>query len=363
VAGRIMVINTKLDLILFINEIEGYPEFEYEMVLTVGTYQKSMGRFKLTYAPREEFHTLFKEIENQKQLDILDKEISAIGNLMWENYFPPKLKGIYWNIRDRIRSIRINSSEPWIPWEIIKPSLANGNVDGILSQQYIFSRDYIPDSAEIEEEERKANLQQVKIVIPYDSDLEFARKEVEFIENFGAQKNFDATKATTYRELLHSLETGGFDILHLSGHGQFRSDAPLFSGFDLEKIDQEREERYKFKPMLITSKATTFGKNKPLVVMNLCQSGLQGFFLGGIGGWAESFLKAGASAFIGTLWSVTDETAYKFSQELYQQLSIGTTLGEAIRKTRALYARGKDPSWLAYQLYGNPDQYIKLGSP
>ena len=64
--------------------------------------------------------------------------------------------------------------------------------------------------------------------------------------------------------------------------------------------------------------------------------------------------------FIGTLWSVNDETAYNFVKELYTQLAAGTSLGESIKNARLKCKREGDTSWLAYQLYGHPNSIIKF---
>ena len=60
----------------------------------------------------------------------------------------------------------------------------------------------------------------------------------------------------------------------------------------------------------------SFGKYKPLVIMNACQTSSQGFSFTKLEGWPMRFVKEGhASAFIGTLWSVTDD-----SSELYKRI-------------------------------------------
>ena len=53
--------------------------------------------------------------------------------------------------------------------------------------------------------------------------------------------------------------------------------------------------------------------NRPIVVLNACQSGRAGYSLTGLGGFAQSFLLAGAGMFIGTLWSVGDTPARTFT--------------------------------------------------
>ena len=49
--------------------------------------------------------------------------------------------------------------------------------------------------------------------------------------------------------------------------------------------------------------------------------------------WANSFLTAAAYAFIGSAWSV-NRVAFIFTQNLYKELVIGETLGEAVRISR-----------------------------
>ena len=62
-----------------------------------------------------------------------------------------------------------------------------------------------------------------------------------------------------------------------------------------------------------------------------------------------------------TLWSITDEIAFKFTKELYDQIHKGAILGEAVHAARNLCKEEGDPSWLAYELYGQPNMQIKFG--
>jgi CHAT domain-containing protein len=114
------------------------------------------------------------------------------------------------------------------------------------------------------------------------------------------------------------------------------------------------------RPEEIIGKATTFGQSYPIVILNAGHTGLQTFSLTGIQGWATKLLDAGASTFIGTLWSVNDETALNFVKELYTQLAVGISLGESIRNARIKCKRQGDTSWLAYQLYGHPNSKINF---
>jgi CHAT domain-containing protein len=217
------------------------------------------------------------------------------------------------------------------------------------SERYAFSRWLVdkPDTI-------KENLKKAKMIVPSDTNLSGARKERDWIEQFGKANGFEVSFDSTYDQVINTFETGAFDLLHFSSHGEHNKESPLLSSIELEDKVQLRAED-------IGGTAMKFGNSSPFVILNACQTGNQGFSLTGIQGWATKFLSAGASVFIGTLWSVSDVVAFKFIQELYNELSSGTTLGEAVRKARSKCRQSGDPSWLAYQLYGHPNVKISFG--
>jgi len=76
----------------------------------------------------------------------------------------------------------------------------------------------------------------------------------------------------------------------------------------------------------------------------------RGYKLTGIGGFARAFLRRGAGAFIGTLWSVGDSPAREFTEEFYLRLKSGNMIAEAAGKART----EGDATWLVYVVYGHP---------
>jgi CHAT domain-containing protein len=103
---------------------------------------------------------------------------------------------------------------------------------------------------------------------------------------------------------------------------------------------------------------------RPLVFLNACHSGQVALGLTGLGGWADKFFReARASAFVGTLWEVSDDLAAEFAHTFYTLLADGKPLGEALRAAR-LHIRDKEqanPTWLAYALYGDPNGKVTFG--
>ena len=77
-----------------------------------------------------------------------------------------------------------------------------------------------------------------------------------------------------------------------------------------------------FTPTLMTTAAIdkVLARSAPTIFMNACRSAGLNATYNRLDGWASKFLEAGAGAFIGSLWAVSDGTAREFAQELYGQL-------------------------------------------
>jgi hypothetical protein len=273
------------------------------------------------------------------------------GRSLYKELFPDELKRFYWQNRDRIKSFQVITKDPWIPWEIIKPwDMDTGREDPFLCESYAFSRWTAGKKTVIPNE----HLKKVLVVVPSNTDLSSSIEERNWIEQFGKSIGAEVTMDSKYRHVVSALEKGDFDILHFSTHGKYNRDHPLFSNIELEDGPSLRPED-------VGEMAVKFRQAKPIVILNTCQSGVQGFSLTEIKSWATQFLDAGASAFVGTLWRVSDRAAFKFTQELYKQLSAGIALGEAVQKARTICKEPGDSSWLAYELYGQPNSHVKLG--
>jgi hypothetical protein len=95
---------------------------------------------------------------------------------LYDELFPELLKDMYWERADKIKSIRVISKEPWIPWEIIKPwgKLKNGEIkeDPFLCENYAFSRWIVGKN-----ERTKQQIKNIKVICPDDTNLDSAIKE------------------------------------------------------------------------------------------------------------------------------------------------------------------------------------------
>jgi hypothetical protein len=340
------------DITLFIQE-KVSSDFEYNVLIySLDIPMEEMGPIKFQFNPATKFQKIFENIENLSyNTDIIDKKIKAQGISLYDELFPEKLKKLYWEKRDRIKSIRIISKEPWIPWEIIKPwrQLEDGNIeeDNFLCERFAFSRWLVGKNERIKNEVKK-----IKVIIPIDINVNDAVKQRNWIEEFAISKNIEISFDSSYDQVWNTLESEKeIDIIHFIGHGQNNTENPLLSVIELER-------KVPLNPQEIMGKK--FGQSRPIVILNACQTGNQNFSLTGIQGWAPKFLEAGASVFIGTLWSVDTKTALDFIKEFYSQLASGISLGESVKNARNKCKKEGDTSWLAYQLYGHPNRTIKF---
>src|SRR6185437_10753448 len=149
---------------------------------------------------------------------------------------------------------------------------------------------------------------------------------------------------TTLHELQDLIEDGDFGILHFACHG----------GYSVDDTGPQINLDQPFLPRELVRPRKTW--QRPLVFLNACRSAGPRYRCFGYDGFAERFLRAGAGAFIGSLWEVGDLTALSFATNLYQQM-LGKdhpTLGQAVSDLR-LRAKDGDLTWLAYAVYGHPE--------
>jgi hypothetical protein len=310
--------------------------------------------------------TLYKEIESrwrsvQADVDAFAAELRGFGGQLLDELFPEALQRQLWEHRQEIQSIMVISTEPFIPWELVhlKPPGQAFLPDEVcfLGQlglvRWLYDVGFPPESITLQPD-------RCRYVIPHYPDKRYrlpqAEQEAQFLE-----QTFQATEIEPQpNPVRQALESASFDLLHFAGHGQAEHGSTATANLLLEG----RIEGEKYIPAYLS--ATTVSqycrfktvKNQPIVLLNACQIGRTGYALTGISGFAQAFLKGGAGAFIGSLWSVGDRSARVFCEALYSALVEGSDLAEASRKAREKAKAAGDATWLAYVVYGHP--YLKV---
>ncbi len=163
------------------------------------------------------------------------------------------------------------------------------------------------------------------------------------------------------------LSSGEVDLLHFAGHGRCDDtvDPPVREMLLADYVPpagDETADRSRscwsledLREALPDRPPLALHDPGPLVVINACRLGQPPSRRSEAGGFAESFLRAGAGAFVGCLWSVGDEPARAFVEEFYARLAAGETMARATIEARHAARRSGDLSWLAYTVYAHPD--------
>jgi hypothetical protein len=306
---------------------------------------------------------LYEEIENRWVSNRADaaafnEDLRAFGAQLWDELFPAALQADLWQHRDSIRSVMVYSEEPFIPWELVhmkEPGKPLGAEPLFLAQKgivrWLHNFGYPPDKLFL----RAGRCRYVIPDYPHaDYRLPEALEEAQFL-----QQKFQATAVDPQLNSVRTLLSQGadFDLLHFAGHGVAEHDNIANAQFML----QGRVEAGNYLPSYLS--ATTVEQfaslesadgTRPMIVLNACQAGRAGYRLSGIGGFARAFLTGKAGVFVGALWSVGDQPARSFTEQLYHQLLAGDRLAEAAIAARETARKSGEATWLAYVIYGHP---------
>lgn len=335
-----------------------------------GYYRTAMGQTLLNAAPRQHLDPLFEDLSQlarrggvgSSALDQaeISTKIAAFGQRLYQNLLPGDLKRAYRRIRrqhgEQPLSLLITSDEPWIPWELVKP-FERGTPDAealddlFFCEQFALTRWLAGGSLP-----RRLEVQTIALVAP-SSGLSYVQRERSYIDGL-AQRAPQARvlppigAASAVRA---GLGQATAQLWHMACHGNFAGATPDRSAVLLDGGELRAEE-------IVGPVEQGIAQSQPLVMLNACHTGRQEFALIGLGGWAQQFVRAGASAFIGTQWEAHDALAAEFAVALYEALWSGQTLGQAAHTARqAIKQRdAANPTWLAYAVYGHPNLRVWL---
>lgn len=292
----------------------------------------------------------------------LEGKLTAIGRELYLELFSPEMRQVYREIRrSGVQSVRIISDEPWIPWEMVRPyddsPLFEIIDDDFLCLQFELTRwlagSAVPPVSELRVR-RLACIRTTTSLAKTDEERAFFA-ELATMQPGVQDASLELSAALAAEAF---LEAGSVDLLHFAGHGFFdasqpnESALPFPDGTLLRPIDLQG-------PL-----ATRMKQVRPLVFLNACSVGQQGFSLTRLGGWAERWVRGcECGAFVAPLWPVADTLALEFARTFYRALAAGETFGQAGRsaRRRARDLAPGDPSWLAYSIYADANGRLVFG--
>jgi len=317
------------------------------------------GPVTLQKEPAVHFEAFFTEIENLRRTWSNGRRppmarLGGIGATISKELLPQALLDRLWELQPSVGDyaepaprLLVLSREPWIPWQLL--ALVDPDTKGFggrfLSEafaltQWVHNTSWYPHFP----------LQKIALVAPRDSNLPGVKIERQKLRDW-AEKSTRVVEEITPRTdpVLEAMRSSSFDGWHFSSHGLNKGDNP-----DLWALYLDRDET--FLASDLQGAGQVLARHRPLVFLNACYSGRQAFALSGIGGLAKSFLDAGAGAFIGSSWAISDSAATEFSSAFYRHFEAGKPIGEAARWAR-IQVKNRfdgDPTWLAYTVFAHP---------
>jgi len=307
--------------------------------------------FSMQQDPRTFFDAFYADIEAILASGATARQklqrLGTKGTYLFEQLLSQEARATLWTVRTRIRSVHIQSQEPWVPWELLKPSGDDGTGTvveaGFLGEDYEVTR-WVPGLGY----RHDLTMTNVGVVIPPDSGLPASIPEKYQMLALATPKRQVTPIEPEEVTVRRALAAGTFDVIHFTGHG-------VAGAANADRAEIRLEAGSRLRPEDLSGVVANLGKRKPIVFLNACEIGRAGMGLTRPGGWPRWFLAAGAGAFIGPFWKVADASAATFAASFYERLIGGASVGAAARAARLAIQAASDPSWLAYSVYAHCD--------
>ena len=253
-----------------------------------------------------------------------------------------------------------------IPWETLGFGTGRSAwfpaVDGGLSHRY--AADDLSVAKWLEERVQDGILSVLLVVNPT-GDLAGAEREGARVRALlGQQPGCRLAElrgaAATRQAVLNAFGSGDYDVVHYAGHAEFDALQPARSGIVCAN------------DVRLTGADLAGVSGLPaLVFFNACESGRvrgartrkppkpRAQHVTDSVGLAEAFMRGGVANFLGTYWPVGDEAAESFAECFYGDIVQGRSVGDALRRGRAVLRNQASPDWANYVFYGNADFVLK----
>ena len=372
-AGRVTPFLNPRSLVIDENLVGGVSELSFDLVLPHVRRRFTRVVRDKTAVLKEVFRRLdvawrdIKPLEDpQARSRAFHDSLRALGSWLALEVLPPELLDDLRHHLDDIDELAvITSGETDIPWELVHVWDPDDGDDpdgrGFLGRMGLVR--WVYNTGHPTELSVRAGRAHYLIPAYVDPTLALEQTQLEptYLKPFGATA-IEPPDATGIARLITS---GQVDLLHFAGHGfsndtdvpavremvlaDYRPGVVSVAGADRSRVAFGLEDLRGALP------DSPFADPGPLVFLNACRIGEAPSTRSEVGGFAETFLRGGAGAFVGCLWSVGDQPAREFVAAFYEALDSGHTIAEATLAARRAAREAGDISWLAYTVYAHPD--------
>jgi len=293
--------------------------------------------------------------------------LAGFGNELYGRIAPQAFKTLFWKLMDNSANhspdnkrakgtfeyIQVLSDDPAIPWELMRPSRADGSdrID-FLGLHFSVARWPLGTRGAARPPQSIALGQSAVIAPAYrgSQQLPSAGAELATLRQMPGFTQVAGDYASV-RALAARPPQG---IIHFAGHGAVidQGGVPQFAIL-LEDSQMDPATWQSLQPAAAAA--------HPLFFFNACDVGESRRFLNDVDGWAPVLLSSGASGYIGALWPVNDAVAEAVAASFYRRLSshiarFDANVAETLALARAeVYAQTGDATALAYVFYGDPE--------
>lgn len=271
-------------------------------------------------------------------------ELARHGHSLYNALFP-SLDGSVPDLARKLNELNepllVRTNESDIPWEM----LHNGTE--FLGLAHAIGRRKLSGNR-MDDGRGIGKLSRALIVGDPTGDLESARREAielaRWLRRHDVECELLCGADATLLNVFNHLDSGNYDLLHYCGHVAAPHGTKLI-GLRLHNDD------------LLDSRALQPLARKgapPVVFINGCESASR------VSDLCSSFMGLGSKLAVGTLYSVEEEAARRFSEQFYVDLISGASAGAAVHSAREAL-RPNGVAWTAFVLYGDPATRISTG--
>jgi CHAT domain-containing protein len=187
------------------------------------------------------------------------------------------------------------------------------------------------------------------------TNLEGAKKEIQLLKNNNKGDFFIGLDAS--EKNFKKLNKKAYSVMHLAMHGIVDTDKPGLSSLvfteNLDSLDDNLLYAFEINSL-------DFSKVE-LVVLSACQTGFGKYELGeGVVSIGRSFMQAGVSSLVSTLWELNDNSSMEIMKLFYENLRKGLSKDQALRNAKIQYIKthpglSSHPFlWAGLVQYGDP---------
>jgi hypothetical protein len=309
------------------------------------------GVVNLGHDPAKEAKELFTEFAALERGRHRSR-IEGFGEKLWQRA-PAAFRDAYWAMWDRYRrplTIQFVSGEPYLPWELVRPSRTRkgqSETHPPLAFKHSVARWLLSWNGYMRNRLPSGRLFTIS---PHYKSAARGLRRAE-AESAALTTRFGAARVpATFNAVKEFLERVAprdpVAILHFAGHGSFAAAEATSSKIELEDGALTVSDVDRSEVQLGVACRT-------LVFFNACEVGATGSVLGAVGGWADAFLGRQFGGFIAPLWAVDDDDAATVTSELLEGiLTRREPVGAVLRGIRERYG-DVSPTFFSYLYYGD----------